>query len=88
MEELVLQHMISKVGWELGDGIFTPGGTISNLYAVLMARYNYDTMVKMDGVGLHKFALFTSEHVRVFSSICNQHSIVGQLRLRAYTYHV
>lgn len=63
MEEIVLQHMISKIGWEAGDGVFTPGGTLSNLYGVLLSRYAYDPRVKTDGVGLHKFVIFTSEHV-------------------------
>lgn len=63
MENLVLDHMISKVGWEGGDGVLAPGGTISNLYALLLARYKFDPKVKTDGVHLHSFVVFTSEHV-------------------------
>lgn len=63
MENIVIDHMISKIGWDSGDGILAPGGTISNLYSVLLARYKFDPRVKTEGVHLHKFVIFTSEHV-------------------------
>lgn len=64
MENLVIEHMISKIGWPSGDGVFAPGGTLCNLYGLLLARYKYDPRVKTEGVHLHKFVAFTSEHVR------------------------
>lgn len=63
MENIVIDHMISKIGWDSGDGIFAPGGTISNLYSLLLARYKFDPRIKTEGVHLHKFVIFTSEHV-------------------------
>lgn len=67
MEEIVINHMISKIGWSGGDGVLTPGGTISNLYAVLLARFKFDPKVKSDGVNLHQFIIFTSKQ----ASICD-----------------
>ncbi|XP_040027458.2 glutamate decarboxylase 1 [Gasterosteus aculeatus] len=64
MEEFLLRKMQSIVGWsdDVGDGIFCPGGTISNLYSVLLARYHFYPEVKTMGMGvLPQLALFTSE---------------------------
>ncbi|XP_005472410.1 acidic amino acid decarboxylase GADL1 isoform X3 [Oreochromis niloticus] len=42
MEDAVLRKMIKVIGWEEGgDGIFNPGGSLSNMYAVNLARYRY-----------------------------------------------
>ncbi|KAK5914559.1 hypothetical protein CgunFtcFv8_008992 [Champsocephalus gunnari] len=65
MEEFLLKKMQSIVGWsaDVGDGIFCPGGTISNLYSILVARYHFYPEVKTRGMGaLPRLALFTSEH--------------------------
>ncbi|XP_070831175.1 glutamate decarboxylase 1 [Chaetodon trifascialis] len=65
MEEVLLRKMQSIVGWsdDEGDGIFCPGGTISNLYSILVARYHFYPEVKTKGMGaLPQLALFTSEH--------------------------
>ena len=37
-ERALLRHMGAKVGWERCDGAFTPGGSMSNLAAMLVAR--------------------------------------------------
>uniref|UniRef100_A0A3Q3KLL7 Glutamate decarboxylase 1a n=1 Tax=Monopterus albus TaxID=43700 RepID=A0A3Q3KLL7_MONAL len=65
MEEVLLRKMQSIVGWSghEGDGIFCPGGTISNLYSILVARYHFYPEVKTRGMGaLPRLAIFTSEH--------------------------
>uniref|UniRef100_A0A8D0CV40 Glutamate decarboxylase 3 n=1 Tax=Sander lucioperca TaxID=283035 RepID=A0A8D0CV40_SANLU len=65
MEEFLLRKMQSIVGWsdDEGDGFFCPGGTISNLYSILVARYHFYPEVKTRGMGLlPQLALFTSEH--------------------------
>ncbi|KAG9356124.1 hypothetical protein JZ751_000968 [Albula glossodonta] len=65
MEEIVLRKMQEKVGWaaEEGDGIFCPGGSMSNLYSLLLARYDRYPEVKTGGMAeLPRLALFTSEH--------------------------
>ncbi|XP_046581077.1 glutamate decarboxylase 1-like [Haliotis rubra] len=62
MEEIILQRMRSLVGWEEGDGIFAPGGAVSNFYGVLMARHRTYPDVKKDGmVGITQPVLFVSE---------------------------
>ncbi|XP_023251649.1 glutamate decarboxylase 1-like [Seriola lalandi dorsalis] len=65
MEEVLLRKMQSIVGWsdEEGDGLFCPGGSISNLYSILVARYHFYPEVKRRGMAaLPRLALFTSEH--------------------------
>ena len=39
MQEEVLKKLQALVGWSSGDGVFCPGGSISNMYAVNLARY-------------------------------------------------
>lgn len=43
MEEIVLKEMRSIVGWEngKGDGVFCPGGSMANGYAISCARYKF-----------------------------------------------
>lgn len=44
--------------------LVSEGGTISNLYSILLARYHFYPEVKTKGMGvLPQLALFTSEHV-------------------------
>ncbi|XP_074841570.1 glutamate decarboxylase 1-like [Carettochelys insculpta] len=65
MEEILLKKMHEMVGWREKevDGIFSPGGTISNLYSVLVARYKQFPEVKTKGMAaLPHIALFVSEH--------------------------
>ncbi|XP_006634608.2 glutamate decarboxylase 1 [Lepisosteus oculatus] len=65
MEEVLLKKMQEKIGWpaEERDGIFSPGGSISNLYSVLLARYHFFPEVKTKGMAaVPRLALFTSEH--------------------------
>nr|XP_023833469.1 glutamate decarboxylase 1-like [Salvelinus alpinus] len=52
MEEVLLRKMQKIVGWseEEGDGVFCPGGTMSNLYSVLLARYHFFPEVKTKGM--------------------------------------
>lgn len=59
-ERALLRHMARKVGWTNGDGAFTPGGSMSNFAAMLVARN-----VALEGVREHGFdgralALYTS----------------------------
>ncbi|KAJ8272629.1 hypothetical protein GJAV_G00091480 [Gymnothorax javanicus] len=64
MEEIVLRKMKEKLDWaaEEGDGIFCPGGSISNLYSLVLARYSMYPEVKTGGMcDLPRLALFTSE---------------------------
>lgn len=76
MEESVLNHMRECCGWtkkdslsKNGDGVLSPGGAISNLYAVLAARHYAFPQIKKAGIreGLH-LAMVISKHVRIFYS--------------------
>ncbi|GCB76622.1 hypothetical protein scyTo_0016586, partial [Scyliorhinus torazame] len=64
MEELLLKKMSTMLGWSHNetDGIFLPGGAMSNLYSILVARYKRFPEVKTQGVAsLPRMVLFTSE---------------------------
>ncbi|KAM5188186.1 acidic amino acid decarboxylase GADL1 isoform 5-T5 [Callospermophilus lateralis] len=61
VEEAVLKKMIEFIGWKEGDGIFNPGGSVSNMYAMNLARYKYCPDIKEKGLfGLPRLTLFTS----------------------------
>ncbi|XP_039593100.1 acidic amino acid decarboxylase GADL1-like [Polypterus senegalus] len=63
IEEVVLKKMMEYVGWEKGgDGIFCPGGSVSNMYAVNVARYKHCPNIKDEGLsGLPRLVMFASE---------------------------
>ncbi|XP_059259191.1 cysteine sulfinic acid decarboxylase isoform X3 [Mustela nigripes] len=62
MEEEVLKKLRSLVGWSSGDGVFCPGGSISNMYAVNLARYQRYPDCKQRGLrALPPLALFASK---------------------------
>ncbi|MGH0188036.1 UNVERIFIED_CONTAM: hypothetical protein FKN15_027653 [Acipenser sinensis] len=64
MEEAVLSTLRSLIGWDSGDGIFCPGGSISNLYAMNLARYRAFPEVKQRGLwAVPRLAVFTSKEV-------------------------
>uniref|UniRef100_A0A3P8Z0R6 Glutamate decarboxylase 1 n=1 Tax=Esox lucius TaxID=8010 RepID=A0A3P8Z0R6_ESOLU len=65
MEQLTLRKMREIIGWPNGegDGIFSPGGAISNMYSVMIARYKFFPEVKAKGMtAAPRLVLFTSEH--------------------------
>ncbi|XP_075963905.1 glutamate decarboxylase 1 isoform X4 [Anarhichas minor] len=65
MEQLTLKKMREMIGWPEGegDGIFSPGGAISNMYSVMIARYKFFPEVKTKGMAAApRLVLFTSEH--------------------------
>uniref|UniRef100_A0A8C1K5Y3 Glutamate decarboxylase 1b n=1 Tax=Cyprinus carpio TaxID=7962 RepID=A0A8C1K5Y3_CYPCA len=65
MEQLTLKKMREIIGWTNGDGdgLFSPGGAISNMYSVMVARYKYFPEVKTKGMSAApRLVLFTSEH--------------------------
>uniref|UniRef100_A0A7N6ACQ9 Glutamate decarboxylase 1 n=1 Tax=Anabas testudineus TaxID=64144 RepID=A0A7N6ACQ9_ANATE len=64
MEQLTLKKMREIIGWPdgEGDGIFSPGGAISNMYSVMIARYKFFPEVKTKGMAAApRLILFTSE---------------------------
>ncbi|XP_038866491.1 cysteine sulfinic acid decarboxylase-like [Salvelinus namaycush] len=64
MEDEVLAKLRSLFGWTEGDGIFCPGGSVSNMYAMNVARYHTFPEVKLKGLwALPPLAVFTSQEV-------------------------
>lgn len=66
VEAEVLRGLRQLVGWTEGDGIFCPGGSTSNMYAMNLARYRLFPEVKSQGLrGLPQLTIFTSSQVTV-----------------------
>jgi glutamate/tyrosine decarboxylase-like PLP-dependent enzyme len=64
MEAEILQKARSIIGWTEGDGIFTPGGSIANLYGLMAARYHKYPETKERGIQhLPRLVVFASEQV-------------------------
>ncbi|XP_028280995.1 acidic amino acid decarboxylase GADL1 [Parambassis ranga] len=63
MEDAVLRKMMELVGWEEGgEGIFNPGGSMSNMYAVNLARYRHCADIKEVGLyGAPRLVILTSQ---------------------------
>ncbi|XP_022063727.1 glutamate decarboxylase 2 [Acanthochromis polyacanthus] len=65
LEYVSLKKMREIIGWPdgRGDGIFSPGGAISNMYAMLLARFKMFPEVKEKGMSsVPRLVAFTSEH--------------------------
>uniref|UniRef100_A0A8B9SBZ8 Glutamate decarboxylase n=1 Tax=Apteryx owenii TaxID=8824 RepID=A0A8B9SBZ8_APTOW len=72
MEQILLKKMNKMVGWREveADGIFSLGGTVSNLCSVLMAHYKSFPEVKTKGMAaLSQVVLFVSERISI--SLCH-----------------
>lgn len=76
MEKVVLSKMREIIGWNAGDSILAPGGSISNLYAFLAARHKMFPAYKEHGSKVipGELAMFTSDQshysVKSCSSVC------------------
>lgn len=62
MENQLLQTFCQLFGFASGDGIFSPGGSISNMYGMMLARYQCVPDVKASGLfGQRPLVAFTSD---------------------------
>ncbi|CAL4068172.1 unnamed protein product [Meganyctiphanes norvegica] len=62
VEQFVMQWMVELLGWQDGDGIFAPGGSISNMYGLVLARYQRHPEVKKQGIfGMKPLTAFVSD---------------------------
>ena len=54
------------IGWSGGDSILAPGGSISNMYALMIARHKIFPQHKKYGMRAIKgqLIMYTSQHVR------------------------
>lgn len=72
IEMKILKHTLKLFGITNGDGIFSPGGSISMLYALVAARFKAFPDVKRKGMrGLPEMVIFTSEDVSIGASSIN-----------------
>lgn len=64
IETITIKKMASLCGWsDSCEGIFAPGGSISNLYGLQCAMHYYYPQIKTDGMyNLPKLIVFTSAH--------------------------
>ncbi len=60
VEREVQRHMAAKVGFEDGEGTFTPGGSLSNLVAIVLARNEAIAGAREDGLPAGDFRVYTS----------------------------
>lgn len=64
IENTLLAKVREMVGYEDGDGIMAPGGSISNMYGMTVARYKKFPDIKSKGLwGLPQMVAYTSEDV-------------------------
>ncbi|RZB39942.1 glutamate decarboxylase-like protein 1 [Asbolus verrucosus] len=61
----IVEKVKSLIGYKEGDGLFSPGGSISNMYGMILARYKMFPQSKTKGLtGLPVLVAFTSEEAR------------------------
>lgn len=72
MENVVLTKMREIIGWDCGDSILAPGGSISNLYAFLAARHRLFPNYKEHGAKClpGELVMFTSEQAHYSVKSC------------------
>lgn len=69
MENVVLKKMREYLGFVHGDSILAPGGSISNMYAVMGARHKMFPNYKKLGLkALPQLVMYTSVDVSLRSS--------------------
>lgn len=62
MENQLCEHLRTLVGWEVIDGIMTPGGSYANFMGLLMARFHKHPESNSKGLyGLKPMKVFTSD---------------------------
>jgi len=63
IEQSVINYVKQLFGWgDQGDGIFSPGGSLSNMYGMVLARHNKYPDLKTTGLfGRKPLVAFTSE---------------------------
>lgn len=72
MENVVMTRMREIIGWDCGDSILAPGGSISNLYAFLAARHKMFPNYKEHGPKClpGELCMFTSDQCHYSIKSC------------------
>lgn len=60
VEKEITNAFLDKVGYENGAGIMNPGGSLSNLVSMIIARNEKDASILKEGYGSRKFIVYTS----------------------------
>ena len=50
MERELIAQLLKLAGFESGDGMFNPGGSMSNAHAMLLARHQASSLTKTEGL--------------------------------------
>jgi len=62
VENSLIKWAVDMVGWKSGDGLTCPGGSLANMYAIIMARHKRFPEMKKTGIsGQPPMVIFTSE---------------------------
>ncbi|KAH8023557.1 hypothetical protein HPB51_014806 [Rhipicephalus microplus] len=70
MENVVMKKMRDLIGYTNGDSILAPGGSVSNLYAVMAARHKMFPSYKTLGLkALPQLVMYTSEDATTTAGI-------------------
>ena len=56
----LLKQMGRRIGFEDADGVFTPGGSLSNLTGLLLARDRARPRARQEGIGGRRLRVYTS----------------------------
>ncbi len=61
IEQVVIDELCRQTGFASGEGILTPGGSLSNLVAMAVARNEALTDVRDDGLWTNRLTAYTSD---------------------------
>ncbi|XP_066940703.1 cysteine sulfinic acid decarboxylase-like isoform X1 [Macrobrachium rosenbergii] len=62
VEHYIIEYLVKLFGWDDGDGIFCPGGSMSNMYGMQLARHQRYPQSKATGIfGMKPLIAFTSD---------------------------
>ncbi|MFA7298164.1 MAG: aminotransferase class V-fold PLP-dependent enzyme [Candidatus Absconditabacterales bacterium] len=61
IEQEVIKFLLKKVGYKKGDGMFGPGGSLTNMIALIIARNKKYSSIKKSGIGNKKLVGYTSD---------------------------
>ncbi|XP_065666983.1 glutamate decarboxylase 1 isoform X5 [Hydra vulgaris] len=75
MEKFIIEKFLTVVGYENGDGFFFPGGSLSNMEAIVLARHKRCPNFRRTGYNEKKLVLFTSEEAHY--SIVKSAAMIG-----------
>uniref|UniRef100_A0A6A7FQM0 Cysteine sulfinic acid decarboxylase-like isoform X1 n=3 Tax=Hirondellea gigas TaxID=1518452 RepID=A0A6A7FQM0_9CRUS len=58
----VVEQLVKLFGWTSGDGIFCSGGSLANMYSIVLARHHLDPDIKKKGLfGRKPLVILTSD---------------------------